>query len=188
MRKLISFTQITLDGFFANADGGLDWAHKPATDTEFNAFVADNAKGGGELLFGRVTYQLLESFWPTPAAKQMDPVVAERMNALPKTVFSNTLDSASWTNTTLVKGDLLSAVRKLKAAEGKDLAILGSGSIVAQLAQARLIDEVQLVLNPLVIGNGKKLFTDVERGFSLALKRTRTFGNGCVLLCYEPVA
>jgi dihydrofolate reductase len=162
------------------------WAHKH--DPEWNAFAASNAGGGGALLFGRVTYELMASFWPTPAALEMDRVVTEAMNNLPKVVFSRTLKQASWKNTTLVKGDLAAAVRKMKHESGPDMAILGSGSIVSQLAQAGLIDEFQIVVNPIVLGKGKTLFDGVKEKVNLKLTQTRAFGNGNVLLCYEPMA
>ena len=83
MRKLSVFNSVTLDGYFAGPNGDLNWAHDGSEDAEFNSFVADNAKGGGVLLFGRVTYELMASYWPTPDALKKDPVVAERMNSLP---------------------------------------------------------------------------------------------------------
>ena len=90
MRKLVVFNQVTLDGYFADMNGDLSWAHK--NDAEWNAFVADNAKGGGLLLFGRITYELMASYWPTPYAIENDPIVAKQMNNLPKVVFSRTMD------------------------------------------------------------------------------------------------
>jgi dihydrofolate reductase len=186
MRKLIVFNNITLDGFFVGAGGDMSWAHKGKDDAEWNAFVADNAAGGGMLLFGRVTYELMASYWPTPPAIENDPAVANRINALPKVVFSKTLDQASWNNTQLLKGDLAAEVRKLKQEPGPGIAILGSGSIVAQLAQKGLIDEYQFVVNPLVLGAGRTMFEGVNRPLALKLIKTRAFGNGNVLLCYEP--
>ncbi len=103
MRKLVAFNQVTMDGYFAGINGDISWAHKDNKDAEWNAFVADNANAGGLLLFGRVTYELMASYWPTPMALESAPVVAERMNNLPKVVFSRTLDRASWNNTKLVK-------------------------------------------------------------------------------------
>jgi len=97
MRRLIVFNQVTVDGYFTDAKGDMSWAHK--NDSEWNAFVDENASGGGELLFGRITYELMVSHWPTPDAQKNDPVVAERMNNLPKVVFSRTLDKVSWNNT-----------------------------------------------------------------------------------------
>ena len=104
MRKIIVFNQVSLDGYFVDRNGDMSWAHKQ--DPEWNAFVASNASGGGELLFGRVTYDLMVSYWPTAHALQNNPVVAEHMNALPKVVFSRTMDRPSWNNTKLVKDNM----------------------------------------------------------------------------------
>ena len=187
MRRLTVFNQVTVDGYFAAANGDLSWAHKDTEDAEWNAFVAANASAGGTLVFGRITYELMASYWPTPNALENAPIVAERMNNLPKIVFSRTLDRASWNNTTLVKSDMASEVRKMKKAPGDDMAILGSGSIVSQLAQDRLIDEFQIVVNPVVLGVGRTMFDGVKAKLSLKLTKTRPFPNGNVLLCYEPM-
>jgi dihydrofolate reductase len=186
MRRLISFTQVTLDGYFTGRNGDLGWAHEGQQDAEWNAFVAENAGGGGQLLFGRVTYELMVSYWPTPAARQNDPIVAERMNNLPKVVFSRTLDKASWSNTRLVKGDPATEVRRLKQEPGEGMVILGSGSIVSQLAQAGLVDEFQIVVKPVALGEGRTMFEGIRQKLSLKRTRERTFTNGNVLLCYEP--
>ena len=186
MRRLIVFNNVTVDGYFADAQGDLRWAHHETQDDEFNAFVAENAGGGGVLLFGRITYQLMASYWPTPIALKNDPVVAEGMNKLPKVVFSRTLNEVTWSNTTLLKGDLASEVRKLKNQPGKDMAILGSGSLVSQLAQEGLIDEFQVMVNPVVLGSGRSMFAGVTRKLNLKLTKTRPFNNGNVLLSYEP--
>ena len=188
MRKLIVFNNVTLDGYFTGANGDLGWAYKDQNDAEWNAFVAENAKGGGTLLFGRITYQMMAAYWPTPVALENDPVLAERMNTLPKVVFSRTLDKASWNNTTLVKGDLAAEVRKMRKEAGEGMAILGSGRIVSQLAQEGLIDEYQIVVNPVVLGRGRTMFDGIQKKLALKRTRTRTFGNGNVLLCYEPLA
>jgi dihydrofolate reductase len=156
-------------------------------DPEFQAFVEENAKGGGMLLFGRITYEMMAGYWPTPMAMKIDPVVAERMNHIPKVVFSRTLKAATWDNTTLVNGEIAAEVRRLKSEHGEDITILGSGSIVSQLARAGLIDEYQLVVNPVVLGEGRTMFEDLGRTLPLSLTRTRTFGNGSVFLCYEPM-
>ena len=184
MPRLMAFDNVTLDGRFAGPNGDLGWAHKD--DPEWKAFVDSNASGDGRLVFGRVTYQMMASYWPTPLAHQTSPVVAERMSAMPKIVFSRTLSHTTWENTTLINDDLLSAVRRLKREPGEDMAILGSGSIVAQLTAARLIDEYQIVINPLVIGEGKALFEGVKDPVPLRLTKTRPFENGNVLLCYAP--
>lgn len=186
MPKLVVFNQVTLDGYFTDKNADMSWAHKD--DPEWNAFAADNAKGGGVLVFGRITYELMASFWPTPMATEKYPAVAERMNNLPKVVFSRTLDKASWKNTKLVKSGMAAEIRKMKNGPGADMVILGSGSIVAQLAQESLIDEFQIVVNPLALGKGRTMFDGVKEKLAFKRTQTRTFGNGNVLLCYEPIA
>lgn len=185
MRKLVVFNQVTLDGYFKDSNGDMSWAHKQ--DPEWTAFTSENASGGGVLLFGRVTYEMMASFWPTPQAHEAAPVIAERMHGLPKVVFSRTLEQASWNNTQLVKGDPAAEVRKLKQESGPGLVIMGSGSVVSQLAEARLIDEYQIIINPVVLGQGKTLFEGVTGRLHLKHIKTRTFSNGNVVLWYEPL-
>ena len=139
-------------------------------------------------MFGRITYALMASYWPTPLAIKNDPVVAERMNNLPKVVFSRTLDKPLWNNTKLVKGGLAAEIRKMKEAPGSDMAILGSGSVVSQLAQEGLIDEFQIAVNPLVLGKGRTMFDGIKEKLTLKLTGSRTFRSGIVLLCYAPAA
>jgi dihydrofolate reductase len=186
MRRLLVFNSTSLDGFFVDQNGDMSWAHVRDRDGDFNEFVQGNASAGGELLFGRVTYDLMAGYWPTPLAMKNDPVVAEGMNNLPKVVFSRTMEKASWNNTKLVKGDLAGEVRKMKKAPGKDMVIMGSGSIVSQLAPERLIDEYQVVVIPVVLGRGRTMFDGVKEKLALRLTRSRVFGNGNVFLCYEP--
>ena len=186
MRKLVVFNMVSLDGFFVDRKGDMSWAHK--NDAEWNAFVNENASGNGVLVFGRITYELMASYWPTPMALQNSPVVAKGMNDMPKIVFSRTLDNASWSNTKLVKGDLAAEMRKLKKQPGPDMVILGSGSIVSQLAQQNLIDEYQIALSPIVLGNGRTMFEGVKEKLNLKLTKSRTFGNGTVFACYQPGA
>jgi dihydrofolate reductase len=109
------------------------------------------------------------------------------MNSMPKVVFSRTLDKVSWSNTKLVKGDIASEIRKMKKQPGKGMAILGSGSIVSQLAPEGLIDEYQVVVNPVVLGKGRTMFDGIKEMLTLKLTKTRTFANGKVFLCYEPM-
>jgi dihydrofolate reductase len=188
MRKLLVFNHVSLDGYFVYVNGDMSWAKADHQDAEWNAFVAENASGGGILVFGRVTYELMAGFWPTPFAIENMPVVAEGMNNMPKVVFSRTLDHVSWNNTTLVKGDLAAEIRKMKQEAGEGMVIFGSGSVVSQLAQEGLIDEYQIVVNPVVLGAGRTMFEGVKEKLGLKLTRTRAFGNGNVLLCYEPMA
>jgi dihydrofolate reductase len=188
MRKLGVFNTVSVDGYFTDANGSMSWAHNARPDAEWDAFVSGNASGGGMLLFGRITYDMMASFWPTPMAAKNMPTVAEGMNRMPKAVFSRTIDTASWNNTKVVKGDLATQVRKLKSEPGPDMVILGSGSIVSQLAQEGLIDEYQIVTAPLALGAGRTLFDGVKSALKLSLKKSRSFANGNVVSWYEPVA
>jgi dihydrofolate reductase len=188
MRRLIVFNNVTVDGYFAAANGEMQWAHRNAQDEEYNAFVAGNANGDGQLLFGRITYQMMASFWPTPMAMEQLPAIAKGMNGMPKVVFSRTLKEATWNNTKLVKGDVVEEVRKMKKEVGPDLAILGSGSIVAQLANVGLIDEYQVMVNPVILGGGRTMFDGMTKKLNLKLAKTRAFRNGNVLLNYESAA
>ena len=196
MRKLIVFNHVSLDGYFVDMNGDMSWAkadHQDVADgapgaAEWDAFVAGNASGDGVLVFGRITYEMMASFWPTPFAIENMPVVAEGLNSMQKVVFSKTLKQASWNNTKLVKGDLAAEIRKMKKEQGPDMVILGSGSIVAQLAQEGLIDEYQIVVNPIVLGKGRTMFDGVKEKLRLKLTKSRTFGNGNVFLSYESMA
>jgi dihydrofolate reductase len=186
MRKLMAFNHVTLDGYFVDASGGFNWARKGNEDPEYSAFVAANASRGGQLLFGRVTYELMASYWPTAMADQHNPAVAKGMNSMPKVVFSRTLDQATWNNTKVVNGDIVAEVRKMKVEPGPDMAILGSGNIVSQLAPKNLIDEYQVVLDPVVLGEGRTMFEGLREQLNLMLTKTRTFKNGKIFLCFEP--
>jgi dihydrofolate reductase len=183
MPSVMVFNSVTLDGYFTDPNGDMSWAHK--NDPEWNEFSAGNAKGESTLLFGRKTYEMMASFWPTPQAKQSFPEVAAAMNKQPKVVFSRTLDKVSWNNTRLLKGDLAGEVRKLKGGAGPASVILGSGTIVAQLTEEGLIDQYQVIVNPIVIGKGRTMFDGVSRKVNLKLANERRFKNGNVLLTYE---
>src|SRR5450432_2992769 len=186
MRKLIVFNHVTLDGYFMDNKGDMSWAHRKE-DAEWSKFAADNASAGAgcQMVFGRITYEMMASYWPTPAAAKADPVLAEGMNSAEKIVFSKTLEMGSWKNTKVVKGDLAAEVRKMKQEAGKDILIFGSGTIVSQLAQEGLIDEYKIIVNPLVLGKGRTMFEGVKDKLTLKLSSTRAFGNGNVLLTYQ---
>jgi dihydrofolate reductase len=188
MRRLGVFNNVSLDGYFVDAHGDMRWAYREKPDPEWNAFVANNASNDGQLLFGRITYELMASFWPTPQAMQNMPAVAEGMNKMPKIVFSRTLDKVTWSNTKLLKGDLAAEVRKMKNEPGPEMVILGSGSIVSQLAQEHLIDEFQVAVIPVILGKGRTMFDGIKEELSLKLAKSRAFGNGNVVLNYEPSA
>jgi dihydrofolate reductase len=185
MRRLTVFNSVSADGYFTDANGDMSWAHKD--DPEFNEFTASNAKrsGGGTLLFGRVTYEMMKAFWPTPEAGKAFPDVAQAMNELSKVVFSRTMKQADWQNTKLVKDDPVAAVKAMKQQSGSDMVLMGSGTIVSLLAGADLIDEYQLIVNPLVLGEGRTLFEGIKKPLPLKLVNERRFKNGNVLLSYE---
>lgn len=182
MARLSSFIMVSLDGCYADARGDMSFAHRD--DAEMRQFSAESARGGGGLVFGRVTYEMMTHYWPTPLAKKNDPEVAESMNARPKFVVSKTLQQATWNNTRIVQGDLAREIQKLKDESPVDLAILGSGALVAALASLELIDRYDVMINPVILGAGKRLFAGISRPPGLALEKTRAFANGCVLASY----
>ena len=182
-RKVMVFNNVSLDGYFVDADGQMSWAH--SQDPEWLGFMSENAGGDAELIFGRKTYQMMASFWPTPQAKQAMPAVAASMNRMRKNVFSRSLDAVEWENSRLIKGDLVTEVRKLKATAGPSLLIMGSGEIISQLTQAGLIDEYQIVTVPIVLGRGRSLFEGVTTRPRLKLTKTRSFQNGNVVAWYS---
>jgi dihydrofolate reductase len=184
MRKMILFNMATSDGFFAGPNGEIDWHN---VDDEFNEFAIDQLNSAGGLLFGRKTYQVMESYWPTPAALEGDPIVADKMNNLSKIVFSRTLDKADWNNTRLVKNNIAEEISKLKQQPGKDLYLFGSADLAVTLIQRGLIDEFRVMVNPVVLGEGLALFQDVHQKLNLKPLKARTFRNGNVLLYYQAV-
>jgi dihydrofolate reductase len=183
MRRLFSFNMVTLDGFFEGPDHDINWHN---VDAEFNEFAIEQTSAVDTLLFGRVTYQLMASFWPSPFALETDPVVAGLMNRVPKIVFSRTLEKAEWNNTRLIKDHVAEEISKLKQQPGKDLALFGSANLMSTLMQLDLIDEHRIMVNPVILGSGNPLFKNSKDKLNLKLIRTRIFGNGNVLLCYQP--
>jgi len=185
MRKVTAFNFITLDGYFEGPKkGDISWHRHGA---EENEYAAENLKIGGALLFGRVTYEMMASYWPTPIAIKNDPIVAEGMNNADKIVFSRTLKKVEWNNTRLVKDNIVEEIKEMKQMPGKDMTLLGSGSILTQFAEQGLIDEYQIMVDPVVIGDGTPIFKGIKHKLHLKLAMTRTFNSGVVLLCYQPV-
>jgi len=178
---------VSLDGYFCDPRGDMRFAHKPLDDAEWQEFVAENAAGSGVLVFGRTTYDMMAAWWPTAAAAKAMPEVAAQMNGASKIVFSRTLTSAHWNNTTLIKTDLVRTINQMKAEPGPDMAILGSGSVVTQLAARGLIDTIQIVVNPVALGAGKAFLAGLRQPLNLTFTHARTFGNGSVVLSYAPV-
>ena len=183
MRKLSVFNFITLHGYFAGPNGDISWHRHGA---EENAYAAEGLKAGSTLLFGRVTYEMMAGYWPTPMAIKNDPIIAEGMNMADKIVFSRTMKKAGWNNTRLVKDNIAEEIRKMKQKPGKDMTVLGSGSIVTQFAEQGLIDEYQFMVDPVALGDGTPIFKGITHKLDLKLTSTRTFKSGVVLLCYEP--
>lgn len=183
MRKVVVSNLVTLDGFLSGPNDSIDW-HQ--VDDEFFKFANVQLNTMDTILFGRVTYEGMASYWPTPQAVANDPIISNLMNKTAKIVFSKTLDKADWENTRLVKGDLGEEVRKLKQASGKDMVIFGSGKIVVALTNLGLIDEYRMFINPVILGSGKLEFEGVTKAVKLNLLRTITYKTGVVQLDYAP--
>jgi dihydrofolate reductase len=187
MRRVIVWNLASLDGFMAGPNGEIDWFTDIA-DKEFNAYSVDNIKRGrvDTLLFGRVTYQLMESYWPAASPDQEDPAIIEAMNNYRKVVFSKTLKSVDWKNSLLVKGNAADEVAKLKQQPGRDMMIFGSGGLVTALAPKGLIDDYRIFIVPVVLGSGKPLFENIRERLHLKLLEAKTFNTGLVALWYQP--
>lgn len=184
MRKVIMFNLITLDGYFeGNNKWDISW-HQ--VDDEFNEFSIEQLSQCSGLIFGRVTYEGMASYWPTPTAIENDPIVAGKMNSVPKFVFSKTFEKAGWNNTMLIKGDAIEELKKLKHLPGKDLFIFGSANLSSTFTRNGLIDEYRLMINPIVLGTGNPLFKGNGEMLKMKLLKTKTFRNGNVLLYYQP--
>jgi len=186
MPRLNIFNNVSLDGYFTDTNNDMSWAHAGADDPEMREFTAGNAKGAGALVFGRVTYQMMASFWPSPQAAQMMPDVAAGMNRSVKYVFSRSLETADWANTTVLHGDPAQEIARLKREGELSLTVLGSGSIVKQLTAAGLIDDYQLMVCPVILGGGRTLFEGTTGKPMLKLTSSRTFKNSRVFLHYTP--
>ena len=184
MRKLLSFHVTSVDGYYEGPGQAFDW---PVVDEEFNQFALRQLDEADTLVFGRVTYQLMSFYWPTPAAEQDDPAVAAKMNDLAKIVISRTLDTAEWTPTQLIGDDVAEVLAKLKQQPGKNMMIMGSSALTVSLMGMGLVDEVRVMVSPVVLGDGKSLFRTAER-ISLTLLEARSFRSGNVLLRYQPAA
>lgn len=180
MRRLRVFESISVDGYFTDAQGDMNWARAGSDDAEFAGWVSGNASGGGALLLGRKTYQMMEAYWPTPMAAQQMPSVAKGMNAAQKYVASRTLQPG-WNNSRLLQGELVKAVAALKASDGPGVTLLGSGSVAAQLGEAGLVDEYQFVIIPVALGGGRTVFAKPRQ---LRLLDQRAFRCGNVVVTY----
>ncbi len=185
MRKLTVFNSISLDGFFTDPKNDMSAFHRHH-DPEWDKFSSENAaSGNGTLLFGRKTYEMMKAFWPTELAKKQLPKISEAMERLEKVVFSKTLKDPGWINARVISGDLASEVKTLKAAEGNDMLIMGSGSIISQLTKERLIDSYTLVIWPFLLGAGRTMFEGLEEIVDLKKVDEKQFKNGNIVATYE---
>ena len=178
---IASFIMVTLDGFFeGDKPWDIEW-HR--TDEEFNVFAAEQLDQFDTLVFGRATYQGMAQYWPSEGAVRDDPDVASRMNNAAKVVVSRTLDrpEPAWNNTTLVKD-----VAQLRS--DRKLLVLGSAVLTTSLLEAGLLDELRIIVNPVLIGSGRSLASTAKGPIALTLRSRREFRNGNVLLTYAPGA
>lgn len=182
MRKLNVFNFVTLNGFYKGPQEDISW-HRHGGDE--NEVATEGLSSDSIILLGRVTYEMMASYWPTPEALRDNPEVAKGMNASDKIVFSKTLKKASWNNTKIVKGDIVEEARKMKQTAGKDMIVLGSGSIVTQFADHGLIDEYLIMIDPVALGQGTPIFNGLSRKLDLTLTNSKTFKSGVVFLTYK---
>lgn len=178
---IASFIMTTLDGFFeGDHPWAIDWHN---TDEEFNDFAAEQLDAFDTLVFGRATYEGMAGYWSSDEAVSSDPLIAGRMNGASKIVVSRTLDTPSpaWNNTTLVK-DLRDLPRD------RNLLVLGSAVLTTSLLELGLLDELRIMINPVLLGSGRSVASSATRPIPLRLRARREFGNGNVLLTYAPGA
>lgn len=187
MRKLILEEWLSLDGFAVDKDGKLDFFPPSESDKFSDRDQLKFLDGVDTILLGRKTYELFVDFWPTATADK--EIIADRLNALPKLVFSNTLREApwgTWRPAQVVRGDALAEVKRLKAQEGKNMVLWGSLSLAQDLIAANLIDEYHLQICPTLVGGGRRLFPGLQSYARLERVSMRTYDTGVVFLHYEP--
>ena len=181
MRKVVAAEFLSLDGVMESPD---QW-HFPYFNDEMGQAVGEGFETSDALLMGRVLYEEWVAFWPNQNPEE-NPV-AEHMNGLRKYVVSTTLqEPLEWNNASLINGDVAEEISRLKQQPGKDITISGSGALVRSLLDYGLLDELKLMVHPIVVGSGKKLFEDGEQQTPLELVESRTFTTGVVFLTYRP--
>ena len=179
------FMMVTADGYFEGVDHDLSWHN---VDSEFNDFARQQLDEADTIVMGRKTYQIMADYWPTAAAKAADPGTARRMNALPKIVFSKYPLVTKWRHVRAHIDNVAKVLGELKASAGKDIAVLASSNLGLTLLEHGLIDEIRLMVNPIVIGHGTSLFAGLTKRPGLKLIATRQFNSGNVLLTYDVVS
>jgi dihydrofolate reductase len=186
MRKIVMFNLVSADGYFARRDGSLDWF---VWDADLDRFSAETIQRFDTVLLGRTTYQLFADYWPRaakdPATKPDDKIIADRLDAMTKIVFSTSLERATWQNSRLLRAVEPAEIEALKRQAGSDIVVYGSGSIVRQLSAAGLIDEYRFIVNPVILGDGRALFDDPRAGAALELGDIRQFPAGNVQIRYR---
>lgn len=183
MRRLIFQILVSLDGFFETANGEIDWH---IVDDEFNTYSKELLDSVDTLLFGRVTYELMAGYWPTALAKDDDAEVAYKMNHLSKLVFSRSVFLPAWNNARVITQNIREEISTLKQQTGKDMVMIGSADLASTFIQLNLIDEYSIIVAPVVLGNGKRLFQDIGDKQHLELIGNRRFNSGNILLRYRP--
>jgi dihydrofolate reductase len=184
MCKVILFNMMTIDGFFEGPNREIDWHN---VNTEFNDFAIEQLDNAGMLIFGRITYELMAGYWPGAEAIENDPIVAGKMNSLPKTVFSTTLKRSDWSNTMIMNGNIEKIISTMKQELTKDIFIFGSSDLASEFRRLDLIDEYRIMINPVLLGSGNPLFKEKDVKQNFRLLRTIIFKSGNILICYQPL-
>jgi len=182
MRKVIASELVSLDGVMESPDR---W-HFPYFNDEMGEAISAAMAAADAMLLGRVTYQEFAAFWPSQEDSDEDQEIADYMNNTPKFIVSTTLEEPlEWNNSTLIKENVAEEVAKLKQQPGEDISITGSGTLVGSLVQEDLLDELRLMVHPIVVGSGKRLFEDGSDQKALKLVDSKTFSTGVLYLTYQ---
>jgi dihydrofolate reductase len=188
MRKIKLQIQISLDGYIAGPNGEMDWMVWN-WDEALKNYATELTNSADTFLLGRKTGEGMAVYWPTvasnPESKEEDLWIADKLNTLPKVVFSKTVSSIDWTNVTIAS-DVAKEVAHLKQQPGKDMILYGGAGIVSSFIEQNLIDEYHLFVNPVIIGSGKTIFNNQANRLQLKLIRTIPSSTGIVILCYQP--
>jgi dihydrofolate reductase len=186
MGNIVLFMHQSLDGFAAGLNGEMNWIH---VDDEIFDFGGERIAKTNTALYGRVTFQLMESYWPTaadaPNASKHDKEHSAWYKTARKVVLSNTLNEAEFTNTTVIGKDYAAALRKLKEETTGEILLFGSPTAAHSLLAENLIDECRLLVNPILLGEGIPVFKDIKETQRLKLLNTHVFSSGVVCLQYE---